>query len=176
MHVELRQQHLGIECGALRPGRLPAELRKHKRLAEVLRARVHMRIDPAAREAQRSFLGAATAAAAAAGQPGVGPEVDAGKVDVRRRVVAHKVAAQREAVEGVVCQELCPPAEHMFFIHELFRSISKHPGRRSSKSCVLCCWHQHHTCQIYISWLDEQPAAALRFCQALLDEGYKKMC
>ena len=94
--------HLLVEGGPRRPGGLLPELRQHQRLAQ-FGAGVHVRVDPAPREAQAGFLGAA----AAARQPGVGPQVGGREVDLGHGVVAHEVAAEREGVVGVVRQELC---------------------------------------------------------------------
>ena len=102
----VRVSHPVVEGGSRRARRLLAELGQHERLAQALRARVHVRVDPAAREAQRGFLAAAARGCCARRQPRVGPEVDGGEVDVGRQVVAHEVAAQRQAVEGIVRQVL----------------------------------------------------------------------
>ena len=102
--------YLLVEGCPGRASRLLAELGEHEGLGQLAGAAVHVRVDPSARKPEGSLL------AVAVGQPGVWPQVDAAEIDVRRRVVAHEVAAQRQRVIGVVGQELCTaPATILFF-------------------------------------------------------------
>lgn len=116
-----RHSHLVIEGCPDLPARLLAKLCQHQGLAQGVGAQVSVAVDPAAREVQLALL-------IRIGHPGVGPQMDGGKVDGLAGVVAQEVAPRAHAVIGVVHQQVCAQAGTQ-------GPHSAHRGHHATRTC-----------------------------------------